>query len=35
VFPVTLTGGEAAFARAGRPPLSVSGDGEAYQASVG
>jgi mannose-6-phosphate isomerase len=31
---VTLTGGAAAFAPAGRPPLLVSGDGEAYQAGT-
>jgi mannose-6-phosphate isomerase len=35
VFPLTLRPGQAAFTRAGRPPLSVSGAGEAYQASVG
>jgi mannose-6-phosphate isomerase len=35
VFSITLHAGEAAFTPAGRPPLSVSGDGEAYQASVG
>ena len=33
VLPLTLKGGQAAFAPAGRPPLAVSGDGEIYQAS--
>jgi mannose-6-phosphate isomerase len=33
VAAVALTGGQAAFAPAGRPELAVSGDGEVYQAS--
>jgi mannose-6-phosphate isomerase len=33
VAALSLSGGQAAFAPAGRPPLAVSGDGEIYQAS--
>jgi mannose-6-phosphate isomerase len=35
VAPVTLTGGTSAVARAGTKPLTVTGTGEVYQASVG
>jgi mannose-6-phosphate isomerase len=34
VLPVTLTQGQAAFAPATRPALSLSGTGEAFQAAT-
>jgi mannose-6-phosphate isomerase len=35
VTPVTLRGGESAFAEAGTKPLQISGSGELYVATVG